>query len=654
MADIDDTWDDIVIDDSGSIVPPKRNTIGKEELPDARQLLPEALLESVLSKAELHEITERDAYCLIVHAPGQDWVKPLHRAIRSMSDWDDEMGRTEAPRSNSDDNGEGLIKALAGGGRVFAVSQNLALLPSAIRTSADRTIELPTMPAPILAKVIKQVTGKLPVDVPASLGAGLMFDEIVTCLRPGSTAAECVERLKNAAQRKVGIPSNGEVPALHELYGYGAAMTWATELVDDLESWRRGEIPWSSLSAAVVLSSQPGLGKTSMMQSLAKSCGIPMIATSVAAWFTSGTGYLDSVVKQVDQVFAQARAQAPCILLLDEIDALPSRNATDSRNADYWAVVITNVLTLLDGAVSGQTEGVIVVGATNHAGRLDPALVRPGRLSRVIHIDPPDEAALEGILRQHLGGDLAGEDLSVPARLAIGSSGATCVDFVKTARRTARNAKRTMKMADLIEAIAPDDHRSPELIERIAIHEAGHAVISHAIGAAKVIAISIVPKGGTGGFVMSDRIGSQSTRGDVERMVMHTLAGRAAEEIILGEPGTGSGGGADSDLAAATRFVAVLHLGTAMGEEFIYRGDARDVPSMLSMHPRIATAVEQELRKLYAETLRLTRIHADTIVAVADELMVTRHLGGQQFLDIVATIKAPREWPAGKEGIQHG
>lgn len=653
MADIDDHWDDVVIDNQGKILPPKRKPIGQEDLPDPRRLLPQALLAKAIGKAEMQEIVEHETYCLIVEAPSSDWVAPILHEVNKAAEWDKELGRTETPRSKTDD-GEALIKQLASGGRVFAVSQDLRLLPAPIRNTADRIVKVPAITAPIIAAVIKKITGTLPIDVLANLGIGLEFSELVTCLRPGSTAAECMDRLKTAAQRKMGANGDRDVPDLNQLHGYGAAMDWATELVDDLEAWRRGEIPWSSLSAAVVLSSQPGLGKTSMMQSLAKSCGVPMVATSVADWFSNGSGYLDSVVKQIDEAFSQARSRAPCILFLDEIDALPSRITVGPRNADYWGVVIGKMLTLLDGAVGGQTEGVIVIGATNHGGRLDPALVRPGRLSRIINIEQPDEKALAGILRQHLGEDLAGQDLSVPARLAMGASGATCVEYVKTARRRARKHKRAVELDDLIGAIAPGDVRAPELIERIATHEAGHAVICHAVRLAKVSAISIVSNGSSGGFVLSDYDDGPSTRGEVERLVMQTLAGRAAEQIILGEPGTGSGGGANSDLATATRCIAVLHLSTAMGEEFIYHGEPKDVLSTLPMHPHIEAAVEQELRHLYAMTLQMVRVHADAIVAVAEELLLTRHLGGQQFLDVLATIKAPREWPAAQEDIQHG
>ncbi|WP_052715595.1 AAA family ATPase [Devosia chinhatensis] len=650
----DAAWDAVIIEDKGRIKPPKRKPIGKEHLIDAHIALPKLMLESALSKSERNEISDHDAYSLVVQVPGADYVKPIYAAVKNLADWDDGVAPTEAARFKTGDNdGNKLMRLLVEGGRIFAVTQQASYLSPALLTTADRTVMLPPPSPELLAKVIKLVTGKLPIDVPARLGAGLTFDEITSCMRRGSTAAECVHRLKGAMEAKLGSVAS-DVPSLEELHGYGKAMEWAKNLVNDLGQWRRGEIPWSSLSAAVVLTSAPGLGKTSMMRSLAKSAGVPLIATSVGGWFAEASGYLDAIVKRVDTIFAEARAQAPCILFLDEIDALPSRQNLDSRNADYWNVLIARILTLLDGAVAGQTEGIILVGATNHSARLDPALVRPGRFGTIVNIDPPNEADLAGILRQHLRQDLAGQDLTGAARLALGSSGAMVVDYVKNARRSARQQKRPMQMRDLVNAIAPPEERDAGLVERIATHEAGHAVLSHVLGLGEVAAISIVQRGNTGGYVMTEFSNYSPRRQDIEKIVLRTLAGRAAEEVILGDPSMGAGGSDDSDLAVATRYVGMLHVSGGLGERFLYQGGTSELPHVLAINPRLAAAVEAELRQLYARTMHLVRQHADRIVAVAEELMAHRQLNGAQFLAAITSIKAPREWPAASEGAQNG
>jgi hypothetical protein len=163
------------------------------------------------------------------------------------------------------------------------------------------------------------------------------------------------------------------------MHGMGEAMAWANRLLADLERWRAGEIPFEAIERHVVLASEPGLGKTTFARSLAKSARLPLVATSVGAWFSSSAGYLDSVVKAIDGAFARAAASAPAILFLDELDALPSREALGPREGSWWTPVIGHMLTTLDGAISGVAGRLIIVGATNYAQKLDPALIRPGR-----------------------------------------------------------------------------------------------------------------------------------------------------------------------------------------------------------------------------------------------------------------------------------
>jgi ATP-dependent Zn protease len=656
LEDHNDEWPDLAVDAPRTSRPLSRlRRVKEDDAIDAQALLATALIESACSKAELKDIAERAAFCLLVQVPAYNWVQPLAQHLRSLGEWEETIARTAPAKGKvMEDAAHAVVGAMASGGRVFGVTPTLATLPPAMVSGADQTIILNQITGDIIATVIKGVTGDLPIDVPKRLGAGLNFDEIAACLRPGSTSAECILRLQRASATKNKPQNDESTPRFEALSGYGAAMTWGLELIEDLEAWRRGEIPWSALSASVILSSAPGLGKTSMVKSLAKSAGVPMVATSVAAWFSHGSGYLDDIIRQIDTVFAQAKALSPCLLLLDEIDAVPSRFTVSSKHADYWSVVIGHLLTLLDGATSDSTEGIILVGATNLAHRLDPALVRPGRFSTTVHIDPPDAEALLGILRQHLGKDLQKDDITEAAQLAGGSSGAMVVEWVKIARRTARTAKRPMILADLVAAIAPPDQRADDYIERVAIHEAGHAVVAHAMGLAKVLNISIVQRGSTAGSVETDNDGRLTTKAAVEADVVQTLAGRAAEEVILAGVSLGSGCNPRSDLARATSDIGMLHLSAGMGATLIYQSDPEDILGALSRNPRVAAAVEADLRRLYAEAIRLVRIHADVIVAVAEELMDHRHIGAEQFLEIVDSIKAPRQWAEPTQEIHHG
>lgn len=611
---------------------------GLDAVADAISYLPDALLESVLGPLGINELETREAFCLVVQAPSADWVGPLYKSVRRMGRWSFHCSKSIVKRGKPDEIPERLIEAMTSGGRVFGISQRPAeLLPPALVTNADKTVVVPVPSPELICKVIRAVTGDLPIDVPSTLGRGLDFEEMAGCIRKGSTAAECVDRLRRASASKARADTFGDgVPGVEELSGMGAAKDWAMELVVDIESWRRGEIAFHEIgSAAAVIAGPPGVGKTALMRSLSKSTQLPLIVTSVGEWFSTSPGYLDSIIKKIDEVFSSARSVAPAIIFLDELDSVPSRKTISPRGADWWLPVITHLLTTLDTAVSGRSDQLIVVAATNHPERLDPALVRPGRFSRIIDVGTPDEEGMKGILRQHLGADLEGQDLAGAARLAAGATGAKAVDWVREARRTARLAKRPMLLVDLLDVIAPPDDRPYELVWRTAVHEAGHAVVAWLLSVGEVLAVSIVASDSIGGY---NRLGPGNhfpTRLDLENLTVQILAGRAAEQVILGVAGTGSGGAAFSDLARATRTIGLLHLGTGLGTDLIYRAGPDEVSMVLGSNPRLAGEVESELRLLYARAVELVDGAKILIEMVARSLVERRHLSAEEFMEIV-------------------
>jgi cell division protease FtsH len=205
----------------------------------------------------------------------------------------------------------------------------------------------------------------------------------------------------DSGQGRSGAFEKDRLLLVETLAGYGEARAWALDLKDDLELWRAGKLAWSDMSSKMLLSGPPGTGKTTFARALCNSLQVPMLATSLSTMLEPG--YLGDVLKSMSAAFEIAREHAPSILFLDELDNI-GRRVTGGKDSDYWNSLINRMLELLDGA--GRTEGVIVVAATNHPERIDPALLRSGRLETRIEIQPPDVTALAGILEHHLGNDL--------------------------------------------------------------------------------------------------------------------------------------------------------------------------------------------------------------------------------------------------------
>ncbi|UXS11599.1 AAA family ATPase [Agrobacterium tumefaciens] len=212
-------------------------------------------------------------------------------------------------------------------------------------------------------------------------------------------------------------PANPEHSRLRQLRvetfsGYGDARDWALDLKADLQLWRDGGLAWSEMSTKLILSGPPGTGKTTYARALCNSLQVPLLVTSVASWLEPG--YLGDVLKRMSKAFELARENAPVILFVDEIDNIGSRfGGRREQHDDYWRSLINRLLELLDG--TSKTDGVIVVAATNLPEKIDPALLRSGRLEKHVAIPLPDMEALAGILAHHLGNDLAGVLASAPS-----------------------------------------------------------------------------------------------------------------------------------------------------------------------------------------------------------------------------------------------
>ncbi|MDV3251125.1 AAA family ATPase [Devosia sp. BK] len=639
MADNDD-YDDDHLEDIPNVTASPLPTSNPKGLRSSTQVLPELMLRETFTPEQVSQLRRDRTACVVIEAPTAQWVDPLAAAGKKLGDWKYVQAATVPNRStvSNDVLIDHALNALASGGRTLGISQAPhRLLPKAMTTTADIFLKVEPPSDAIIREAIKASTGRFPRSLPKMVAAGLDYAEICAAIRIGSTATACVQRLVAAANAKTAVdPGLAAVPDIEDLHGYGDAMDWCKDLITDLEAWRRDEINFSDLSRCVVLASPPGFGKSTLVRSLAKSARLPLVATSVGDWFANGPGYLDSIIKQIDDAFNRAAANAPAVLFIDEIDGVPRRSSLNGDRGSWWLPVVNHLLLKLDSVVSGASSKLIVIGATNNPDRLDPGLVRPGRLDRIVHIALPNTEALAGIIRQHLGEDLADADLTPIATLGGGSTGADVTAWVKNARRAARSENRAMRLSDLLDQVAPPEDRPADLLWRVAVHEASHAVVSHILREGSVERVSVIRRAGEGGQAVTTPFASSIlSRDEVEAMAMIYLGGRCGEEVLLSSVSSGAGGSDDSDLALATYWITLGHTAFGFGNTLAYRANPKTVMSLLPLDTHLTKAVEADLQRVYASGLEIIEANAGLVQTVANSLMVHRYLTGRQFLDII-------------------
>jgi ATP-dependent Zn protease len=418
------------------------------------------------------------------------------------------------------------------------------------------------------------------------------------------------------------------------------------DLKADIDDMRDGNISWAEVDKGCVLHSIPGCGKTLFARSLGEYLGVPVIIASMADFFAGSAGYLDSVIKAQRAVFEKARAAAPCVLFLDEVDAIPDLDQISTRGKDWWSPVVLDFLQLLDSATADR-NGVVVIGATNRIKSIAPAVLRPGRLERAIRMDPPDAAGIDRILRHHLGGALADVDLGqLAAACAMRSmTGAVIMEAVRAARRTARRAARPMILQDLESKVFIPERRSEADLVRISVHEAGHALMGAISLGTDLKSVSIEQVEASSGGHTQFHYGEDliETRERSIARVRVLLAGRAAELVVLGDVSDGAGGSMDSDLGRATRVLAEATLSLGMGPKLRWRCEPDDVLKLLTIDREARQEVENELTELFDSVVAEVRSRRAELEAIARELRAKRTLDGGQVLAIIKAVSGDEQ-----------
>ncbi len=585
--------------------------------------------------ATRRKLKGKSPLALVVLVPGASWIEPVRELFlaRFGMQWQTalETDAKTTPKHKVERNID-VATCLTGGLPVIGVAVDCDALPSALITAADLTIRIDTPRGVTIGRATRMFTGQpAPTGIDDKIAFGLEFHDLVAAFRAKSSPTEIVERLRKASPAVRGAAATERLPKLEDAIEYGTARIWGMALARDIADYRAGRLDWQEVDRGAVLFSEPGLGKSMFARILAQACGVPLVAFSVADLFANSVGYLDSVIKASRAMFERAAALAPCILFLDEIDALPNRATMSPRGADWWTPVVTDLLLSLDNAVAGKRAGIVVIGATNNISGVDAALLRPGRLERAIEIVRPDHTGAANILRHHLNGELPDADLADIAHLMDGSTGAEIMMTVRGARRIARYAGRKLKRDDLLQSIAPVEAIAPDALNRVCIHEAAHAVASLAVpsGILKRCIIGTTAASAGRTLIRMDK-GDLLTRNSVERRAVVLLCGRAAERLLIGNVGLGAGGDDESDLAQVTQFVATLHASSGLGDTLTYITSFKEALGAVRDDHELRSKVEQHLRALQGQAEEIVQRHRDAIVAVADRLRTHRQLSGDE------------------------
>ncbi|MES4792512.1 MAG: cell division protein FtsH [Chloroflexota bacterium] len=454
-----------------------------------------------------------------------------------------------------------------------------------------------------------------------------------------------------------------------DVAGADEAVEELQEIKEFLEAPAKFQAMGAKIPKGVLLYGPPGTGKTLLARAVAGEAGVPFFSIS-------GSDFVEMFVgvgaSRVRDLFEQAKAAAPAIIFVDEIDAVGRhRGAGLGGGHDEREQTLNQLLVEMDGF--DTKSGVILVAATNRPDILDPALLRPGRFDRQIVVDRPDLEGRRAILEVHARGKPLGADvdLDVIARRTPGFTGADLANLMnEAALLAARAGEREISMAKVEEAIdrviAGPERKTRVMSERekriTAYHEGGHALVGHVLpNADPVHKVSIVARGRALGWTLSlpteDRY--TYTRSELHDRIAVLMGGRSAEELAFGEITTG----AANDIEKATEIARAmvteygmsealgpLRLGSQHGEVFL----GRDFAHQANYSDEVAARIDAEVRAIveaaHQEALAILRVHRDRLDELAAALMEKETLDAAELAEIFAGLPP---WP-GRNGNGSG
>ena len=450
------------------------------------------------------------------------------------------------------------------------------------------------------------------------------------------------------ARTVLGMP-DGKKVTFDDVAGADEEKQELQEVVDFLRDPGKFKEIGARIPHGLLLVGPPGTGKTLLARAVAGEAGVQFLSISGSDFVEL---YVGVGASRVRDLFDQAKKVAPAIIVIDEIDAVGRKRGSGLGGGhDEKEQTLNQLLVEMDGF--SKNEGVIVLAATNRPDILDPALLRPGRFDRQIHVGAPDVKGREEILKVHSKGKKldAGVDLKLVARSTVGFTGADLSNLMNEAAiRAARDNRPVLTMEDLNESMmkimaGPEKRsrvRQRKDLRETAIHEAGHAVaMYHLPTQDPVLQITIVPRGrslGATWHIPRDDA-SNLTRNQMFEEIVALLGGRVAEALFLGDISVGASNDIDRATKLARDMVARYgmceELGTVsyLGGEELFIG--RDYQTTKSYSEKVAGTIDDQVKilvdKAYARCAEILKTHEDKVMAVVEHLLENETMTGTQF-----------------------
>lgn len=455
---------------------------------------------------------------------------------------------------------------------------------------------------------------------------------------------------------RIYVPSTEGIH-FYDVAGEEEAKESLKEIVDYLHNPKKYTDIGASMPKGILLVGPPGTGKTMLAKAVAGEAGVPFFSMSGSEFVEMFVGMGASKVRDL---FRQAKEKAPCIVFIDEIDAIGKKRDGQIGGNDEREQTLNQLLTEMDGFEGNN--GVIILAATNRPESLDPALTRPGRFDRRVPVELPDLIGREAILKVHAKKIKVADniDFHTIARMAVGTSGAELANIInEAALRAVRSGRTVVEQSDLeesIEVVIAGYQKKNAIMtdsekKTVSYHEIGHALVaalqSHS---APVQKITIIPRtSGALGYTMqveeNDKV--LMTKREIENKIATLTGGRAAEEIAFGEITTG----ASNDIEQATRLARAMITRYGMSEEFDmvametvtnqYLGGDTSISCSAETQKDIDKKVVEIIKAQHEKARKLLRDNRARLDELASYLYEKETITGTEFMEILEGKKAP-------------